>query len=272
MRFKKFIPTSILAKIKISKRQKFVFSALFLSFGLLVIQWGNPSWRYVVIGFLAIFTYLLSSWSLKEGLGGVEWFTVLALPTLFTAGVGLFYFLVPARWATHLPVIILYGIGIYGLLLTENIFSVAAIRTIQLLRAAQAVGFLLTLVTGFFLYDTILSFRLEFWHNFWLIFVVSLPLMLQGLWSINLEEKITFRLWFYSFALSLVLAELGLVFSFWPVTVVVGSLVLTTVFYITLGLAQHDLSERLFSRTINEYLSVGLTVMAVILLTTHWGG
>ena len=44
----------------------------------------------------------------------------------------------------------LFGIGQYTLLLTANIFSVAAIRTIALFRAAVAVGFVMTLLTGFF--------------------------------------------------------------------------------------------------------------------------
>lgn len=265
--FKKSMPI-----LRLSKRQKFVVSALFLSLGLLAIQVTNISWRYQAIALLVALTYLLSSWSLIEGLNRIEWLTVLVLPTFFTAGVGLFYFLVPARWLTRLPVILLYGVGLYALLLTENIFSVAAIRTIQLLRSAHAVGFLLTLVTSFFLYDTILSFRLEPWLNFLLVALVSLPLILQSLWSVNLEEKLTTKIWLYTLILSLVLGEIALAFSFWPVTVVIGSLALTTTLYTLLGLAQHRLSERLFQRTANEYIRVAIIVLMVILLTTHWGG
>lgn len=259
-------------KIKISKRQKFVITAILLSVGLLATQLAEISWRYQAIGVLTVLTYILAAWSLSEGLTGIEWFTVLILPTFFTAGIGLFYFLVPATWWTRLPIIGLYGGGIYGLLLTENIFSVAAIRTIQLLRAAQAVGFLLTIITAFFLYDTILSFRFDSWFNFLLVGAISLPLLLQGLWYINLEEKISKKIWFYSLALSLILGEVSLAFSFWPVTVAVGSLGLTTTFYIILGLAQHKLGERLFKRTINEYIGVGIAVLVIIFLTTHWGG
>ncbi|TSC53999.1 MAG: Uncharacterized protein LiPW31_265 [Microgenomates group bacterium LiPW_31] len=259
-------------KIKISKRQKFVITAILLSAGLLIIQLAQISWRYQAIVILTAITYFLAAWSLAEGLNGIEWFTVLILPSLFTAGIGLFYFLIPTAWGTRLPVIGLYGVGIYALLLTENIFSVAAIRTIQLLRAAQAVGFLLTIVTAFFLYDTILSFRLDPWFNFLLVGVVSLPLLLQGLWCVNLEEKIGRKIWFYSLALSLVLGEIALAFSFWPVTVAIGSLGLTTGLYTVLGLTQHKLSERLFKRTINEYFGVGIAVLIIIFLTTHWGG
>jgi len=259
-------------KLAISKRQKFIVTAFLLSAGLLAIQLANISWRYQAILGLTLLTYLFSAWSLREGLNGLEWLTVLILPTLFTAGVGLFYFLLPASWLARLPVAVLYGLGIYALLLTENIFSVAAIRNIQLLRAAHAVGFLLTLLTAFFLYDTILSFRLFFWLNFILVFLVSFPLFLQGLWSINLEERISQQLWFYSLALSLVVAEGALVLSFWPMTVSANSLALITTMYVILGLTQQHLSQRLFKRTINEYLTVGLVVLAVMIITTHWGG
>ncbi len=262
----------VLKKFAITKRQKFIISAVLLSAGLLAIQLANVPWRYQAIFTLTVFTYLLSAWSLKEGLSGIKWLTVLILPALFTAGVGLFYFLLPSTWLTRLPVAALYGLGLYALFLTENIFAVAAIRNIQLLRAAHAVGFLLTLLTAFFLYDTILSFRLSFWLNFILVFLVSLPLFIQGLWSVKLEEKISGQIWFYSLALSLIIAEGALALSFWPVTVSAGSLALITIMYVVLGLTQNYLSQRLFKRTINEYLTVGIIVLAVIIMTTHWGG
>lgn len=260
------------ARLSITKRQKFIITAILLSAGLLAIDLIDISWRYQAIGLLAIFTYLLSVWSLIEGLGGAEWFTVLILPTLFTTGVGLFYFLISGSWLMRVPIVALYGLGIYALLLTENIFSVAAIRTIQLLRSAHAVGFLLTIVTAFFLYDTLLAFRFDPWLNFILAAIISLPLLIQGLWCIDLEEKINKKVWLHSLILSLVMGEIALALSFWPVTVAVGSLGLTTGLYIVLGLAQHKLTERLFKRTIQEYIGVGVAVLIVLILTTHWGG
>ena len=268
MMFKKFLPISI----SLSKRQKFVLVAVILAFGLLAIQVANVGWRYQAIGVLALLTYFLSAWSLREGLTKIEWFTVLALPVLFTAGVGLFYFLLPTRWLARLPVALIYGLGMYVLLLTENIFSVAVIRTIQLLRAAHAVGFLLTLVAAFFLYDTFFSFRLDPWFNFLLVGIISFPLIICGLWSIDLEEKISRKIWLYSFSLSLILAEMALAFSFWPVKVATGSLFLVTAMYIVLGLAQLEFSQKLFRRSIHEYLGVGIAVLLIMLLTTHWGG
>jgi len=255
-----------------NKRQKFVLTAILLSIGLLAIQIANVAWRYQAIGVLILLTYLLAAWSLREGLSGIDWLTVLTLPPLYTAGVGLFYFLLPARWLTRLPVAAVYGLGMYALLLTENIFSVAAIRTIQLFRAAQAVGFLLTLVTAFFLYDTILSFRLSFWTNALLVFIISFPLILQGLWSVKLEDNISPKVWLFSFVLSLVLAETACAISFWPVNIASGSLFLVTMMYIVLGLSQQHFARRLFPRTVQEYLGVGIAVLVIILLTAHWGG
>jgi len=267
MMSKRFLPIMI----SWTKRQRFIITAVTLSLGLGSIQLANISWRYQAIGLLAVLTYLLGVWSLREGLDHSEWLMVFVLPVFYTIGVGLFYFLLPAELITQLPVVVLYGVGMYALLLTNNIFSVAAIRTIQLLRAAHAVGFLFTLVTAFFLYDTILSFRLDFWLNFLLAGAVSLPLILAALWSVKLEEKISKKIWLYSFGLSFILGQMALAFSFWPVSVASGSLFLVTVMYVVLGLSQLQLGEQLFKRSIYEYLGVGMAILVIMILTTGWG-
>ena len=131
------------------KRQKFVLTAGLLAAGVWVMQLVPLEWRYVLIGLLTGLTYVLAAWSLSEGLEGWEWLTVLLPPTLFTAGVGLFYILLPQHWLAKLVIVGLFGVGQYALLLTGNIFSVAAIRTIALFRAASAVGFVMALLSGF---------------------------------------------------------------------------------------------------------------------------
>lgn len=259
-------------KFNLSKRGKFVITAAFLSVALLAVPFVDFTFRFATIGLLSFAAYFLSAWSLKEGLSGIEWLTVLTLPSYFAAGVSLFFFLIPAGWMIRLAVTLLFGLGFYVLLLTENIFSVAAIRTIQLLRSAQAVGFLLTVVTAFLIYDAILSFRFSPWVNGLLVGLFSLPLVLQALWYVQLEERITPKILIYSLSLSLTLAEAGFVFSFWPLAVASESLALTTVFYMILGLAQHQLEERLFKRTVYEYLGVGLVVLLITIFTTRWGG
>ena len=254
-----------------TKRTKLAVTSLLLSLGVLGTQWVDIEARYQAIGLLAGVAYGLSAWSLFEDLKGIEWLTVLILPVMYPVSVALFYFLLPERLLSRVTLLSIFGVGMYALLLTENIFNVAAIRTIQLLRAAHAVGFLLTLVVGFFLWDTIFSFKLAPWWNALLVMITSLPLVFQALWSVNLEENVTSNLMVNSLGLSWGLAGLALMIGFWPVTIVVSSLFLVSGLYVGLGLIQHRLSGRLFRKTIEEYLWVGLSVLVITLFLARWG-
>lgn len=254
-----------------TKRQKFVFTSLALSLGLFGVQLVSLESRYPAIIVLVLLAYFLSAWVLYKDLAGIEWLTVLVLPAAYTAASGLFYFLLPERWLSRLLVAGFFGIGFYALLLTENIFAVAAIRTIQLLRAAQTVGFLLTLVTAFFLFNTILSFKLPFYFNFFLVFLASFPLILQSLWSVKLEERISQTILSFSYLLSFLLAEIALALSFWPLTVAAGSLFLTTFLYVFLGISQEYFKERLFAKVLREYFWVAVIVFLITFLITSWG-
>lgn len=253
-----------------SKRAKLGLTAIILSLGLVGIQLIDLEGRYQAIGLLAGLAYGLSAWALFEDLKKIEWLTVLILPTLYPVATALFYFLLPSRLLSQIVILLVFGIGMYALLLTENIFSVAAIRTIQLLRAAHAVGFLITLAVAFFLWGTLFSFRLAPWWNALGVLITSFPLNLQAIWSVNLEEKISESVWVNSLVLSWILGGLGLMISFWPVTVTVASLFLVTGLYVGLGLIQNQLAGKLFRKTTEEYLRVGGLVLIITFFLSHW--
>ncbi|OGY07811.1 MAG: hypothetical protein A2782_01565 [Candidatus Blackburnbacteria bacterium RIFCSPHIGHO2_01_FULL_43_15b] len=256
-----------------TKRQKFVLSSLLLASGFVLMQYFvETGFRYQTIALLTILTAVFSYWSLKEALGRNATLLTLVLPTFFTAGVGLFYFLLPASILSAIPIVLLYILGIYALLLTSNIYTVAAARTIALLRAAHAVGFLLTLLTAFLLFDNVFSLRASFWLNGLASALLAFPLLLQGFWSIELGHKLGKEVLFPAVALALILGEVGVVLSFWPVTVPVASLALTTVLYVGLGTGQARLQQRLFARTIREYFLVGAVVFITMFLTARWAG
>ena len=255
-----------------NKRQKFVLSSVLLATGFFFIQYIDFDLRYYVIAALVTFSIIFSLWSLKEGIGKDATLLTIVLPPSFSAGIGLFYFLLPSTLLVLIPILVLYAIGIYALLLTANIYTVATARTIALLRAAHAVGFLLTLVTCFLLFDTILSLRVDFWINGPAIFLISLPLFLQGFWSVELERSLSREVWELSLGLAVVTGEVATILSFWPVTVAVGSLALTTIIYVGLGLGQAKLQGRLFDRTVKEYLLVGGIVFITMFATARWGG
>lgn len=240
----------------LTKRQQFVLVTAILTFGLIITQLVNLENRPEMVAILAFLTFALCAFALREDLAGIEWVTLLSLPTIFTVAVSLFYFLLPVRWLTRLPTAAFFALGIYALLLTENIFNVAAERSIQLLRAAQSIGLLITLVAAFLLFDTLFSFHLGSVPNFVFVFLISLPLCFQAIWQASLKPIISRQLIFYSFFLSLSLAEFAFIFSFWPVRPTIEALFVTTVFYAEVAIAQNYFLGRLFKKTINEFIIV----------------
>lgn len=255
-----------------TKRQKFVVSSASLALGFLLMQFVPFEFRYPAILLLTLASGLLASWALRGGLGKDASLQAVVLPTLFTAGIGLFYFLLPSSVFARIPVLLLYALGIYALLLTSNIYTVATIRTIALLHAAHAVGFLLTLVTSFLLFDFLFSLRKNFLINGVGMGLIAFPLFLQGFWSVELERRLSREVLRMAAVLALVVGEVATILSFWPVTVAVGSLALTTLVYVGLGLGQAKLQQRLFAKTVKEYFLVGIVVFATMFLTARWGG
>lgn len=259
-------------KLLLSKRQQLVIVTVILTGGMLLTQVVSSDFRYPMVLLLAVLTYLGTAWGLREELRGVDWFTLLTLPTMYTAAVGLFYFLLPVRWLTRLPVAALYGIGMYALLLTENIYNVAANRSIALLRAAHSVGFLLTLLTYFLLIGTALSFRFPSLVTATIVGVVSALLIAQSLWSMTLEENVSLSIKKITLILSAVFFELAWVFAFWPIREVLIALFLTTVFYSSVGMAQQYLVEKLYKKTVIEFSTVAAIVFIILIFATHWRG
>ena len=215
-------------------------------------------------------SYLLCAFGLRDDLKGHEWVTLLILPVFFTAAVSVFYFLLPTRWLTRLPIAILYAVGMYALLLTENIYNVAVVRTIALLRAAHSVGFLLTLTTYFLLVQTVLAYRMYAWSNATFIGMITYPLAIQMLWAMNLEPMIGKRVKDLALIITFVCVELGWIISFLPVRTTLFALFLTTSFYGLVGMGQQYLAEKLYKRTVWEFFIVVLIVFVILLLTINW--
>jgi hypothetical protein len=254
-----------------SKRRRFVLTSALLTLGFIGIQFLTDQNRFWAIGLLAAFTAGLFLWSFWGNISRNMTLLVLVLPTIFTLGVGIFWFLLPTSVYTRIPVMIFYGIGIYVLCLTMNIFSVATNRTIALLRAARGVGFVLTLLTSFLVFDAIISLKTKIYILTPLVFLISLPLFWQGLWAVTLEKNYSSKLFNLSLISSFVIAQIAGALYFWPVTVVTGSLFLTVSFYMILGLSQAYLEERLFPATVREHLTVGSLVFVAMYFATHWG-
>ncbi len=256
----------------ITKRVKYVLTSVLLALGFVGVGFLPDNLRLFGICGLSLATLVMFVWFLWEGLGINATLFTLVLPVFFTVGVGLFWFLLPSTLLTRLPVIGVYGVGMYVLCSTMNIFTVSVIRNIALVRAARGVGFVLTLFVFFLLFDAILSLRVMALFNGLLVFAISYPLFLQGLWMSKLTREFSRELFYYSLIMSWSVATLAIGIYFWPVSVVVGSLFLTVGVYELLGLGQVELEGRLFKRTVRDYVVVGILVFISVLLVTSWRG
>jgi len=246
--------------------------ALFLTVVLITTQTVEISLRYQVMVFLGASTMFLSIFALWGELSGIKYFLLLFLPVYFVMGSTLFYFLLPVRWLTRLPFALVFGISVYLLMLTSNIYNVAAIRTIGLLRAAHAVGLLFSLVSIFFLANVLFSFHLPFYLTVPILVVLTFPLYLVGLWSFELAEYVSQRVLLYAGIFSLLTAQIVLVLSFWPIMPINRALVVSTIMYVLLGLSQFEFAEKLKRRIVYEHVIVASIVAVIVFITTRWGG
>lgn len=258
--------------IKLNKRQKIIIATVIITIGLLLIGTINLiyiSYKYIIV--LGVLAYFLSLWALWEGISKLKAVVLLILPTMFTMAVASFYLLLPVRWLTRLPISIIFGLSFYSLLLSQNVFNVASERTIPLFRAASTVSFLFALITAFFLFNVVSGFDLPFYLNGIVCAMVAFPLVLQTLWSVQME-KLTSPTIIYSFIASLIVGETAIALSFWPVAPTVWSLTLSTMIYVLVSIISEFMKEKINSRLVLECLGIGVMVLLFSFLATSWAG
>lgn len=242
------------------RREKFVITAIVLSLLLLGVLATPASWRSLAVAGLTVVSYLLSAWALSEDLQRHELLTLVPLPTLFTLAVSSFYFVLPVNLLNQVLLLTLYGIGMYALLLTGNIFSVAKGRSIQLLYAAQTVSLFFTLLISFLLSSTALSLNIPLWAVGLIIGTTHVPLVLLSIWSVRLHAGLEEEEWIVAALLIAIMLQLVFALALIPFATWVIALLIMSVLYIQLGLAQSYLRGRLFSRTVREYSLVAVFV------------
>lgn len=260
--------------LALTKRQKIIVACILVSLGLLSTQLVNFNLRFRFMIGLTAFSYFISVWALWEGFSlNINKAIILLLPpALFTLSVTSFYFLLPIRWLTRIPVAFVFGLLFYLLLLAQNVFNVAAIRTIPLYRAASTTSFLFTLFSAFCLYSVTSALNLLFIWNGVGIFAISFLLVLPILWSVEMEDRLSSFVVIQALILSLILAELGLVLSFWPTHSIIRpyaiGATLTSSIYVLLGLTTQHLRGRFSKREVVEYLVFGFIVWLVAYIIT----
>ena len=258
------------AFLKIEKRLRFVISTLILVFLVLFSTFFQFNAALVFIPVLILASYFLTYFAIIEELEKSEWITLFMLPVIFTVSFYLFYFLFPVRWLTRVPFIALYGISIYAILLTSNIFNVGVEKSLQLYRAAFSVNYFYQTVIVFLVSNIIFFIRETFFLNGVVAGIVAFPLSLQLYWSVKLNQTIDRDLLRYSFFTALIIAQIVMISSFVSLRPTIAALFATVSYYSISGLVAAFLDNRLFNTSIREYVFVWVFVFVIVLLTLDW--
>jgi hypothetical protein len=260
---------NIVSKSLINKRQRFIFSVLFLSLGLFISEHFLGKSGFYMMFVLSFLTSVFLYMSLKQDLK--ENFTpqVFILPFFYSLAVGLFYLLVPARLLTRIGMTTLYAVGLYSLFLSQNIFTVSSIRTIALLSGARTVSLVLTLLSYFFLSNVVFSFHINVFLTMLLIFIYTFAFVLQAIWIHTLERKLFSQI-FWVLSLTVSISEIALFLWFSPSSPTVAALFLTAIFYVLVGLTQAWFEKRLFRSVILEYFWITVISFVFLVIFTNW--
>lgn len=254
----------------IKKRRRFLLSSVLLT---ALITWStffgfeNLSWTVPI---LVVVVYLATFFAILEGIDNQEWLTLFIHPVMFTVSFYLFYFFLPGRWLTRLPFAVIYSISIYAILLSQNIFNVGVDKSLQLFRAASSVNFLYLTITLFVSLSLLFSFHLNFLVNGVITFLLTLPVSLHFLWSVDPHSHLKKSVVKYAFFVSVVAGEMALLFSYVPINSLMFALLITSLFYSLSGLLQANMQGRMFPAVVREYVFVMCFISGIVLLSLQW--
>lgn len=260
---------TVLRRLNVNKRQRFVTGVILLSLGLFVSEFFLGKSGIFMIFLISFMAGLFLFFALYEDLKENFYPQVFILPFLYSLAFGLFYLLVPARLLTRIAMTSLYGIGLYSLFLSTNIFTVSSIRTIALLSSARTVFFAIALLSYFFLANVVFSLHANLLITDVLVLVFTFPIVLASIWIYTLEKSLKANL-IWTASLTGLILEASTILWFWPSTPTLIALFLTGVFYTVVGLSQAWFEKRLFRGVIFEYFWVAIVTFTVLLFFTAW--
>lgn len=255
-----------------SKRQQFVLSVFILSVFLFISELYTISTTSLIVALsLSFITMTLLYLILRTEVKEHFFYPFFILPFLYTLAFTMFYPLVPPRFLSRVVVTVFYSFGLYSLFLSQNIFVVSAVRTINLLRSARVVSFILTLVVLFMFMNVIFSLHLQIPISSAIIFFIMFLLNIHSFWSYTLDKSRNRVMLYYSIFIALVIAELSIVLRIWPVNATIFSIFLTGIFYTYSGMFHAWLEKRLFRGVLWEYVWVGFLSILLLIFFARWG-
>lgn len=259
------------SKLIFSKRQKFVGIVLIMSLGVFASEFFSGTATILLSLGLACLTDILLFWVLRRDMRGVSSIPILILPFFYTLSCVLFYSVVPQRMISRVLITFFYSFGLYSLLLTQNIFAVSTLRTINLVRSARIVSFVLTLIILFFLTNTIFSLRLPYYITPFLVSSIVFLLGFQSLWVRTIDGASQRDVFLHGLICSLMICQLAWALILWPVQASIYTLFITGMFYTYIGVSQVWFEKRLFKGVLWEYIWVGFSSILFLIVFSGWG-
>ena len=260
-----------------NKKIKFIIISAILGIAFFLFLFLPMESRYLSL-LAGVFLVSFCYWF---GLGVVfetGWFNKIALiilPSGLFVGLGLLAMLFLQNFWLMLAFSLFFGILCYVIFLVDNVFMVAiGFKTVPLYRAAYTVSLILTMLMSFLLFNNLYSYKVEFYWNFVGVFVISILIFWYQFWSIAIEladDGKSKNVYDYVLVPSLLIGELALALSFWPVGIFKASILLVSGVYIISGLIQADVKDTLHKRVWNQFGLMGLAIILAILFITPWG-
>lgn len=257
--------------MRLTKRVKISIITTVLSLSLFCFPFVEDQLKLYYLTAIVAGSYILSVWSIYQDLHGFEFINLFVLPVLLTLSFGLFIYQFNPVQETRLLLSFVYGVVVYTNLLAENIFNVSAERNIPLLRAARTVGYLVTLFVSFAFFSLVYGLGLSWWLLVIISFLIGTLIFAQAVWQVELEETMSRELIIISLVAGLLLAQLAVALSFWPLTPPKVGLAMTAMVYVTLGILQHMIQKDLTKRTAFEYVFLAFSVFLFLIVSTSWG-
>lgn len=258
------------------KRFRYLVSSLAAAIGFylyLSLPYEIKYWGLMVGVVLIVFCFWFGLGIIFEGNFYLRLMSVL-LPVLLFVGLGLFLALLSLGYLGMILCSLIFGLWSYVLFLTENVFLVSVgYKRVPLYRAAYTVSLVTLLLGSFFAFNSMWSFMLPFWANFMISLIIGSLIFSYQFWAVAIEladDGKSKNVLAYVLVPSLLVAELALMLSFWPLGIFRASIYLTLAVYILASLLQVDIRERLFKRTWQQYLWIGIAAILGLLVMTSW--
>ncbi|MBU1118357.1 hypothetical protein KKH43_00560 [Patescibacteria group bacterium] len=148
--------------------------------------------------------------------------------------------------------------------------KVYEIQTMAYKQQYSYIDFILLLTSLYFysgFFGLYLYMSLPLWSLLLAVFLVNGLLFFLFFYFNDLWLK---KMWMYVFVLTFIVLEIAWTLSYWPNGLLGRGFVLFFIYYLLSGLGKHYLKETFSRKVVQEYVVVGIVVLALVLSTSQW--